>query len=218
MALKTSLDMVTSHWCQPIIGLHMASAQFYEAVTRAIEERKIPGVEFSHVWWKESAFSGIEREYLRVARNRFVFDICIAPYGTGSFISSWLCIVPFTLSVGHLAAMFGMMIFFLWFPPLSIYFLFCLFVTGCVWWMYCRNAVTTSIKDDLILGLTGLGPILRMRAENKPTYYQIDAAAVYQSAVQEAVMAVIDGLCKEQNVRPLADLERKPIAREFLKK
>lgn len=216
--LKTSLDMVTSHWCQPIIGLQVTPSQFYEAVIRAVQERRIPGVEFSRVWWKASAFTGANREYLRVTRSRFVYDICAAPYGAGSFISSWLCIVPFTLSLWHLAGMIGAAMFLFWLPPVAIYYAFCLLVTGGAWWMYCRTVTATSIKDDLILGLTGIGPILKMRAESKPTYFQIDAAAVFQTAVQEAVMAVVDKLCQEQNLRPLAELERKPVAREFLKK
>jgi hypothetical protein len=31
-------------------------------------------------------------------------------------------------------------------------------------------------------------------------------------------MEIVDRLCTEQNVQPLGELERKPIAREFLKK
>lgn len=183
----------------------------------AVHKRQIPGVAFSRVWWKESAFVGAEREYLRVQRGRFVYDICAAPYGSGSFVSSWLCIVPYMISLMHLAGIMVMMIpMIILFPIAVLYFLFLMW-SGYIWWLFCRTAVTTSSGTDFLLGLTGAGPILVFMAERRPTYYQIDAAAVFQTVVQEAVSEVIDGLCTAQNLRPLTELERKPSAIEFRK-
>jgi hypothetical protein len=89
---------------------------------------------------------------------------------------------------------------------------------GAIWWVHFKTLTATSGGADFLLGLTGIGPFLRVRAEARPTYYQIDAAAIFQTVVQQRVMEIVDRLCSEQNVQPLGELERKPIAREFLKK
>lgn len=216
--LKTTLEMVAGHWCVPSVGVDISPPEFYDLVTKAVMERKIPGVEFSRVYWKEEAFIGAKREYLRVQRGRIVYDICAAPQGAGSFFSSWLCIVPFLLSATHLLGIFVAIVFIFWLIPVSLVYAISLFLTGGLWWMYCRVATTTSFGSDFLLGLTGVGPLLKFFAELKPTYYQIDAALIFQSAVQESVLGVIDKLCERQNVRTLTELERKPTMREFMKK
>lgn len=216
--LKTTLEMVAGHWCQPSVGVEISPSQFYDLVTKAVQDRKLPGVEFSRVFWKEEAFVGAKREYLRVQRARIVFDICAAPQGAGSFFSSWLCIVPFQVSAVHLAGIFTGMIVLIWLIPVALIYMLALMATGGLWWWVSRVGTTTSFKDDFLLGLTGIGPIAKFFAELKPTYYQIDAALIFQSAVQEATLSVIDKLCEDQKIRLLEDSERKPVLREFMKK
>lgn len=104
--VKTTMDMVTGHWCQPNVGVSVPPSEFYELVTKEVMARNFPGVLFSRVFWKEEAFVGAKREYLRVQRARIVFDICAAPQGAGSFFSSWLCIVPPQISAAHLNGQF----------------------------------------------------------------------------------------------------------------
>lgn len=218
MALKTTLDMVVSHWTQPIADLRVTPSEFYEAVVNALAARKVPDLEISRVWWKESPLAAVKREYLRIVRRRLVFDICAAPFGTGCFISSWLCIVPFSFSFCHLIGMLLTTILGFCFPPIAIAGLLLLIAFAPAWWIYSREMKTTSTGQDILLGMTLLGPPMLLWAERKPTYYQLDTAAIFQSAVQEAVMAVVDQFCEAQNLRPLSELERKPVIREFGKR
>lgn len=47
------------------------------------------------------------------------------------------------------------------------------------------------------------------------TYYKIDTALMYQSAVHTAVLEVVDEMTKAKGIRALSELERKPILRDF---
>jgi hypothetical protein len=79
------------HW-QHAFNFKFSSQRFYELVEEAVESRKMPDVEFSRVFNRETGITSPEREYLRIEQKEFVFDICAAPYGTGFFVSSW-CVV-----------------------------------------------------------------------------------------------------------------------------
>jgi len=49
-----------------------------------------------------------------------------------------------------------------------------------------------------------------------PTYYRLDTMHMFQSAVQSAMLEVINGLLTAKGLRALGDSEGQPISREFL--
>lgn len=85
---------IIAHWYTLIEDFHTSSQLFYERVTTAIERRNIPGASISRFQWSESGLFSAKREYLRVTRKEYFFDICAAPFGTGFFVSSWLTQTP----------------------------------------------------------------------------------------------------------------------------
>ncbi len=87
MAART---VIISHWYQLIEGLQASPMEFYTAVERAVEQRQIPDARRSRVDWREGGLLSAKREYLRVARKQYIFDICGAPFGNGFFVSWWL--------------------------------------------------------------------------------------------------------------------------------
>jgi hypothetical protein len=69
---------------------HRFSAQdFYSRLRELIEDRNMPDVKIGRVSFPISSMLSDKREYLRVVRKDSVFDICAAPFGTGSFVSYW---------------------------------------------------------------------------------------------------------------------------------
>jgi hypothetical protein len=71
--------------------LQFSTQEFYEAVEKIIKEREIPDVHIERVSFSESKLNMFNRrEYLRITRNHYVFDICAAPFGKGFFISWYL--------------------------------------------------------------------------------------------------------------------------------
>jgi len=71
-------------------NLKLSSQEFYKAVELEIIERQIPNVSLSRVTHSQSSIFAAKREYLRVTRYEYIFDICAAPFGTGFFFSWWL--------------------------------------------------------------------------------------------------------------------------------
>ncbi len=82
--------VVFSHWFHLLEGLQESPKSFYESLDEAIKKRGLPDVRISHIDFREGGMFSAKREYLRVKRKAFIFDICAAPFGKGFFISWWL--------------------------------------------------------------------------------------------------------------------------------
>jgi len=54
------------------------------------------------------------------------------------------------------------------------------------------------------------------RITRRNTYYRIDLILMFQSAVQAAVMEVVDKHIETQNLKPLSEWERKPTLSKLL--
>jgi hypothetical protein len=79
-----------SNWQHLFDQEQFSSKEFYAAVEEGVRKRQLPDVSFSRKNLSEGGIFASRREYLRVSRNEYTFDICCAPFGTGSFISWWL--------------------------------------------------------------------------------------------------------------------------------
>lgn len=73
-------------------GFAFSSTEFYLKIKAGLEERKIPNVSIANESFLESHIFSDKREYLRITRSEYVFYVCAAPFGTGTFVSEWLCI------------------------------------------------------------------------------------------------------------------------------
>ena len=153
--------LIISHWYQLIENLQASPMEFYTAVEQAVEQRKIPDASRSRIDWREGGLLSAKREYLRVKRKQYIFDICGAPFGNGFFVSWWL-----------------------------------------------------GEPQGCLTGFPFLGPVLEFFARAR-TYYQVDTALMFESAVHSAVLQVVDEMIKAKGLRALSELERKPILREF---
>jgi len=81
---------VLSHWHKLFEGMQASPQQIYSQMEQAIERRKIPDVKISRISYPEAGALSARREYLRVQRMDYIFDICAAPFGTGFFFSWWM--------------------------------------------------------------------------------------------------------------------------------
>jgi hypothetical protein len=54
----------------------------------------MPSVAIKRVEWKEAGLFSGKREYMRIRRGDFSFDLCVATFGKNLFVSSWLCAFP----------------------------------------------------------------------------------------------------------------------------
>jgi hypothetical protein len=103
MAERKGLSEIFSHWYHLIEGLQASPKDFYTAVEQAVAKRDIPDVSVFRLEWPEGGPFSPKREYLRVMRKSYTFDICGAPFGQAFFVSWWLG----ELSGGCLGSLIG---------------------------------------------------------------------------------------------------------------
>ena len=219
MAEPTSIASVRTHWYQLIDGLQASPKDFYSSVESEIRKRQVPVGRISRVDWREGGILSALREYLRVEKGRYVFDICGVPYANGFYVSWWLAeakspwgpLALFMLiifSFGIVAVSFQIFGFFLG-------LLFILFGLPIIFWLSVQFLNKTREGwDDALVAMPLLGPLYE-RIFRPETYFRIDSALMFQEAVHRCVNDVIDQLTSAKGIRALSELERKPILREF---
>ena len=89
--------VIFSHWFHLLEGLQESPKSFYTSLEELIKKRGLPDVSVSKIDYKEGGIFSVKREYFRVKRKGYIFDICAAPFGRGFFISWWLGETPSAL-------------------------------------------------------------------------------------------------------------------------
>ncbi len=84
--------VIKSHWQTFLDGFQISSDEFYSLVKEGLQERNIPHIDITEESFLEKNILSAKRIYLRITQEEYIFYICCAPYGTGTFVSSWLCI------------------------------------------------------------------------------------------------------------------------------
>src|SRR5450759_1851421 len=98
---KSKADII-DHWYALIPGFNSSTKDFYEAVEKELKERQVPGLEIFHVDFAEGGILSSKREYLRMTRERLVFDVCAAPFGTSYFFSCRFAEIPAVIKLWQL--------------------------------------------------------------------------------------------------------------------
>jgi hypothetical protein len=219
---KSEAALVLSHWYKLIENLQASSLDFYKRMEEAVQEKLIPELGASRIEWHEGGVLSAKREYLRLTRERLVFDICAAPFGKGFFVSWRLGEIPLRLSILGLLLIFMATCLVVWsivqlFGVCWGFTIFIIALIALMWLM--RTAVGQGLAnvDSMLLNTPVIGAIYE-RFLRPITYYRIDLALMYQQAVHAALMQVIDELTKAQGIPPLSEFERKPILRELYKR
>ncbi|PKO18700.1 hypothetical protein CVU37_04760 [candidate division BRC1 bacterium HGW-BRC1-1] len=229
------------NWHKLFSDFETSPTAFYNTVEKAVEKRQIPDAATSTVEWRESGLTSAKRQYLRIERGPYVFDICAAPFGSGFFFSWWFakkCPSP----IKSLIAIILMVLFVLILPQYLIgrETLFSIIqATGWLWlfaipylpglvvsgfallllfWAvgaYIAQGESQSANDLLAVPLLGrVWESLFLPA----TYYRIDTQTMFRSTVQAAVMEAVDALTETKGLKALTEEERKPIMKEFFRK
>jgi hypothetical protein len=85
---------VLSHWYTLVDHFNISCKDFYAGIERELTLHKVPDLKISRVIFSEGGFLSANREYLRMKRERLVFDICAAPFGTSYFFSMRFAELP----------------------------------------------------------------------------------------------------------------------------
>ena len=224
---KSKADVI-DHWYALVPGFNSSTKEFYEAVEKELKERQVPGLEIFNVDFAEGGVLSNKREYLRMTRERLVFDICAAPFGNAYFFSCRFAEIPTVVKLwefllllfGLCAVAFcGLIIFvkilgvvgFMLYP----FLLLALLVTA-IYTM--RNAVAMGLKDlDASLIKTPIiGPIYEAWFR-KETYYRHDTRLMYCDTVNAVVKAKVEETTGAKGIKLLRYMENCPMLSELYK-
>jgi hypothetical protein len=217
---KSKADVI-DHWYALIPGFTSSTREFYEAVEKELKEREVPGLEIFHVDFAEGGIASNKREYLRMTRERLVFDICAAPFGKAYFFSCRFAEIPSVIKLWQLAVLLIALLVMvyvawryagLWLGTLILIAMFALiFYT-------LRNAVAMGLRDlDAFLVKDPMfGPIYE-RFFRRETYYRHDTRLMYCDTVNAVVKAKVEDSTGAKGIKLVRYMENCPLLNELYK-
>jgi hypothetical protein len=221
LGFKAKPADVLSHWYTAVPKFTAPTQDFYAAVENELKEQQVPGLAISRVEFSEGGLLSDKRAYLRMTRERLVFDICAAPFGTNYFYSCRFAQLPVQVSVFAIIILFLAGIF-LFASAVRIFgfFLTCflgaaLLVIG-VYTL--RNLLSLGLADldATLLKLPLFGPVYE-RFFRKETYYREDTRLMYLTVVEGVVKKLVESETAAKGIRLLTQYEYGPILGELYK-
>src|SRR5450432_3330663 len=103
---KKKADVI-EHWYALVPGFNTSTKEFYDGIEKELKEQEVPGLEMFHVDFAEGGVMSNKREYLRLTRERLVFDICAAPFGKAYFFSCRFAEIPAVIQLWQLVILVG---------------------------------------------------------------------------------------------------------------
>jgi hypothetical protein len=210
---------VIDHWYALVPGFTTSTKEFYTAIEKELKERQVPGLDIAYVDFSEGGVMSQKREYLRMTRERLVFDICAAPFGTAHFFSCRFVEIPAAIKLWQLLVVLvaSLMSVALVFRFLGLILGTVALVAGFVFLIYLlRNAVAMGLKDlDAALMKSPIfGPIY----ENwfrKETYYRQDTRLMYCDTVNAVVKAKVEETTGAKGIKLIRYMENCPLLNEL---
>jgi len=169
-----------------------------------------------------------KRDYLQLRREKLLFAVCAAPFGTGFFVSCRL--IQKEESSLALIAIIGAALLSLLAAMtyanqdlrrehdaahVALYFFIC-FISLCILGYsigYVGRRIFHAIDESLI-NMPGIGEWYE-RITRRNTFYRHDLVLMFNAAVHAAILEVVDKYMGDQFLQPLSELERKPVLNEL---
>src|SRR5580698_1510296 len=145
---KKSADVI-DHWYALDPGFNLSTKEFYDGIEKELKTREVPGLEIFHVDFAEGGVLSSKREYLRMTRERLVFDVCAAPFGTAFFFSCRFAQIPAVIRLWQLFVVLvgGLMVMALALRYLGLVLAPIVLLAGLAFLVYTlRNAVAMGLK------------------------------------------------------------------------
>ena len=212
---------VIEHWYSLVPGFSTSGKEFYADIEKELKLRQIPGLDIAYVDFAEGGVLSAKREYLRMTRERLVFDICAAPFGSAFFFSCRFAQIPAVIQIWQLlvviiGAFMGTMLA-LRYAGLILGGLLLLAGLGFLIYLL-RNAVALGLKDldATLIKSPVFGPIY----ENwfrKETYYRHDTRLMYCDTVNSVVKAKVEEVTGAKGIKLVRFMEHSPILNELYK-
>ncbi|TAL06248.1 MAG: hypothetical protein EPO07_02150 [Verrucomicrobia bacterium] len=203
-------------------GIHFSVQEFYDTVEKAIRAKQWPGVETVRIHYTEAGVLSHKREYLRIIRQRHLFDICAATFGKDYFFSVREAEIP---TVIDLRALFVLMVglavlFFTSIKTLGILFgppAFLFLLAVIAWFLFNILKLGLTKMDSILMQLPVIGAIYEAWFR-RDTYFQQDTRLVFLQSVTDLVKQHVEETTSAKGIRFLNCFERQPILDELYKR
>lgn len=205
---------VIEHWYSLIPAENFSSREVYDHVEKEIAAQKVPGLAISRIDLAEGGVLSDKREYLRMKRERLIFDVCAAPVGVNYFFSYRFYVEPVLVRLWEILAVLTALGFLFvgsvrYVGPFLGPFL--LFILACVFAWLMRNAIGMGLRDldATLLKIPALGPIYE-RFFRKDTYYRQDLRIAYGSIVSGIVKGEVEAVTAAKGVKLVREYSYSP--------
>ncbi|MBI4664390.1 MAG: hypothetical protein HY735_36810 [Verrucomicrobia bacterium] len=213
-AERAKLTTPLSYWCNHFDNFAFPPQQFYALVEKNLAPRQVPDLLQDFILLHEGTAFSRKRLYIQMRRERIVFEICAAPFGSGYFVSSRLfdrrrdatlldyliaALIAGLLSFGVLAR----------YGPIVAIVVFGLVFT--IVWSLMRLAASGDAAwwDEKLCQVPWVGRIYESLF-HPDTYFRQDQTNMYRAAVHKAVIESVNQMTAEKGIRPLSDSESHP--------
>ncbi len=176
-------------------------------------------MELSRIEFPEGGLLSQKRIYLRMLRERLVFDVCASPFGTGFFFSCRTAEIPLAIPLVELAfavvlglSVAAILVYWLGFILGSVTVL--LGLVGSVFVL--RNSVSLGLQnlDTTLLQIPVLGPLYEVFLR-KETYHRIDSRLCYLEVVPTIVKKLAEDTTAAKGVKLVRQYELAPVLGEL---
>lgn len=207
---------VFTHWGTVLPGIHFSAQELYGAVEYEIHERQWPGVETIRDVHSEAGLLSHKREYLRVIRQRQVFDLCAAAFGKDFFITLREAeirpqLTLATLLIFALAMLIALSLCVSTFGLTTGTIGFGLLLVGGVFLLLNVLRMGLTRLDGVLLRMPVIGPLYETWFRRSTTYFQHDLRVVFLKLMDDLVKARIDESTSAQGITHLSCFEHQPI-------
>jgi hypothetical protein len=204
---------VIQYWYVLFDNFETPASEFYQAIEHDLVARELTGMEISRVEYAEGGALSARREYLRMRRERLIFDICAAPFGTAWFFSCRFAEIPLTIFLWEVIIVLFVLAAVVWFYTILFGLIFgsILFAASLLsLLLLMRNTVALGMQDvdAALLQIPVIGGFYEVFIR-KPTYYREDTRHAYINIVNSIVRSRINEL-GEAIKRPVVYNEAPP--------
>ena len=219
---------VLDHWIGFADNFETSALDFYAAIEKELKQREVPGLEMNRVEFAEGGLLSDKRTYLRMIRERLVFDVCAAPFGTGYFFSCRFAEIPAVVRLWQILVLFITLYFI---SQVSLYVFFRVFgLSGLILWPFAllaalifaiyllRNAVALGLKnlDATLIKTPVIGAVYEAWFR-KETYHREDTRLMYLITVAGLVKHHAAEVTAAKGVKLVQQYERAPILGDLYK-
>jgi len=186
-------------------GLNHPPQEFYDAIQKELEARRVPGLQISKTEFSEGGLLSDKRVYLRMIRERLAFDICAAPFGRLYFFSCRTIYIPPVIEPWHIVALVAWLMFMYSLLAMLLggtYAFIALVTLGFAIAQIFRTTITQELADvdAMLVSIPVLGPIYELWFR-KETYFRFDTRMLYLKLIPEIVQNLVDEVTAAKGVK-----------------